>query len=253
MIAGTLPLTPRDVLAVMRGQKTQHLRVIAFEAKPKARRGDYIRPAFIKPEDHNSVAYEGAQGKVHSFTTKHGKQQKRTSPFGVAGDVIAVLEDFYYWSDAKRGAYGGMLTQSDRNFIIYAAGPKIVEHMGIPVKSMHCSVHFTRISLLMQSVVVERLLDASEEDVIAMGYTDYTHFRNAMTKKLGWHGFRANPYVFRAVFSASMHRVHEAELSYARGLDFVQPVMRFAIPLLDTFPHGGGFPDDRAPDGRLYA
>lgn len=155
------------VRAILAGRKTQTRRVVKPHPPTATatviRQEEEVGESFLCMSEKNEAA-----GTRHVIDAKHSKKHPAMlCPYGAKGDRLWVREAFRLTGDNAGEHYAG---DSLGGVIYCATNPDgIADFEGGWKPSIHMPRLASRITLEIESIRVERLLDITEEDAIAEG------------------------------------------------------------------------------------
>lgn len=237
----SIAVSAQDARSILMGQKTMHQQAIILEKTISRRDANFNRwkavreaPTRAHATDHSQVAHVVVHPKDPRkvvFTMQDGSKKVVKSPFGAANDRLFIREPWRYFGVNSRGDYGGMVTHTDKQKVLYVAGPKVASDFTPPHHQKMMPLRFCRMHATVKSVWIGRLRDQVDDAVAqSLGFNDCDHYRHTMYKVhggvKGWHD---NPYVWRVAFEAARHLVCEHEL-LKDHLRFEYEKMRGSVP-----------------------
>lgn len=195
------------VRAILEGRKTQTRRL----AKPQPFSGNGPWDADLA----RNIERATNDGATWTFHARHEHADGKGSttggcvvkcPYGAPGDELWVRETFNtlspYWCDILRaGTASPEETEQAREFACdYRAdrGDKPYPFKWTP--SIHMPRWASRITRKVTDVRVQRLMDASEADIIAEGFTGSAGYQSAMMSAYGDGITYVNPWVWAITF-----------------------------------------------------
>lgn len=188
------------VRAILEGRKTQTRRPV--------RAGDpfggirYAGPCAADAEPCSPMRRcDQGENHVHYADGFHWKNMK--CPYGVPGDELWVREAFRLRADQDAEPPSQDRWKDSAWYEADQGGHSPTGCAGGPGKlrpSIHMPRWASRITLKVTDVRVQRLMDASEADIIAEGFTNSAGYQSAMMKAYGDGITYVNPWVWAITF-----------------------------------------------------